>query len=243
MAPLAGFFIDLGIAAVTLVGLSMVTGLFWGFYRAIVVSRANAEANGGGLTPDAVGAAVGQPGALAQILMALIATGGAALLLYFWRRPANAGERMASRQALLRPSTWGWTLLVATLIVLGSNGIAFLSKQFGIEPVPTNVELMQSAIARFPLFLVLFAVVLAPAYEELLFRRVLFGRLWQAGRPGWASSSAAWRSPWSMKCPVSARTRCWAWRSCGWCTVAWAPPSAGCTAAPAPCGRRLPRMR
>ncbi|AYA92620.1 MULTISPECIES: CPBP family intramembrane glutamic endopeptidase [Stenotrophomonas] len=182
VAPLAGFFIDLGIAAVTLVGLSMVSGLFWGFYRAIVVSRANAEANGG-LTPDAVGAAVGQPGALAQILMALIATGGAALLLYFWRRPASAGERMASRQALLRPSTWGWTLLVATLIVLGSNGIAFLSKQFGIEPVPTNVELMQSAIARFPLFLVLFAVVLAPAYEELLFRRVLFGRLWQAGRP------------------------------------------------------------
>jgi hypothetical protein len=48
---LAGFFIDLGIAAVTLVGLSMVTGLFWGFYRAIVVSRANAEANGGALTP------------------------------------------------------------------------------------------------------------------------------------------------------------------------------------------------
>lgn len=183
VAPLAGFFIDLGIAAATLVGLSMVTGLFWGLYRAIVVSRANAAANGGALTPDAVGTAVGQPGALAQILMALIATGGAALLLYFWRRPANAGERLASRQALQRPSTWGWTLLVATLIVLGSNGIAFLSKQFGIEPVPTNVELMQSAIARFPLFLVLFAVVLAPAYEELLFRRVLFGRLWQAGRP------------------------------------------------------------
>ena len=183
VAPLAGFFIDLGIAAVTLVGLSMVTGLFWGFYRAIVVSRANAAANGGALTPDSAGAAVGQPGALAQILMALIATGGAALLLYFWRRPANAGERLASRQALQRPSTWGWTLLVATLIVVGSNGVAFLSKQFGIEPVPTNVELMQSAIARFPLFLVLFAVVLAPAYEELLFRRVLFGRLWQAGRP------------------------------------------------------------
>ena len=123
VAPLAGFFIDLGIAAVTLVGLSMVTGLFWGFYRAIVVSRANAAANGGALTPDSAGAAVGQPGALAQILMALIATGGAALLLYFWRRPANAGERLASRQALQRPSTWGWTLLVATLIVVGSNGV------------------------------------------------------------------------------------------------------------------------
>ncbi|MBM7093286.1 CPBP family intramembrane metalloprotease, partial [Streptomyces sp. S12] len=28
-----------------------------------------------------------------------------------------------------------------------------------------------------------FAVLIAPAYEELLFRRVLFGRLWAAGRP------------------------------------------------------------
>ncbi|MGF6418791.1 membrane protease YdiL (CAAX protease family) [Stenotrophomonas sp. AN71] len=183
VSPLASFFIDLGIAAVTLVGLSMVTGLFWGFYRAIMVGYANAEANAGAMTPAATSAAVGQPGALAQILMALISTGGAALLLYFWRRPANAAERQASRQAVRRPATWGWTLLVATLIVLGSNGIALLAKQFGIEPVPTNVELMQSAIARFPLFLVLFAVILAPAYEELLFRRVLFGRLWQAGYP------------------------------------------------------------
>lgn len=183
LSPLAGFFIDLGIGAVTLFGLSLVSGLLWGVYRGVVVSYANAEANGGAMGATPVAASLGQPGALAQILMALFATGGAALLLYFWRRPASAAERHASRQALRRPSTWGWTLLVATLIVLGSNGIALLSKQFGIEPVPTNLALMQSALARFPLFLVLFAVAMAPAYEELLFRRVLFGRLWQAGRP------------------------------------------------------------
>ncbi|KAG1391050.1 hypothetical protein G6F59_015012 [Rhizopus arrhizus] len=156
-SPLAGFFIDLGIAIVPLFSLSLITGLFWGFYRAIVVGRANAAAQGGGLSPDAISAAVGQPGALAQILMALIATGGAALVVYFWRRPATTDERSTSRQALRRPSTWGWTVLVAALIVIGSNGIAFLARQFGIEPVPTNVELMQNAIARFPLFLVLFA--------------------------------------------------------------------------------------
>ncbi|HEL7629114.1 TPA: CPBP family intramembrane metalloprotease [Stenotrophomonas maltophilia] len=182
-SPLAGFFIDLGIAAVTLFGLSLISGLFWGLYRGMMVGYANAKANGAAPDPGTLTEALGQPGALAQILMALFATGGAALLLYFWRRPANAAERQASRDALRRPSTWGWTLLVATLIVVGSNGIAFLSRQFGIEPVPTNVELMHNAVARFPLFLMLFAVVLAPAYEELLFRRVLFGRLWQAGRP------------------------------------------------------------
>jgi membrane protease YdiL (CAAX protease family) len=165
-SPLAGFFIDLGIATVALFGLSVICGAIWGLYRSLQISAANAQ---GAAT------SVGQPGALGQILMALIATGGAALLVYFWRRPANAAERQLSRQALRRPSTWGWTLLVAALIVL--------AKQMGIEPVPTNLELMQNAIARFPVFLALFAIVLAPAYEELLFRRVLFGRLWQAGRP------------------------------------------------------------
>ena len=182
-SPVAGFFIDLGIGAATLFILSLVSGLAWGLYRGIQVGYASAKNNGTGIDPASVTEALGTPGALAQVLMALVSTGGAALLLYFWRRPANAAERQASAQALRRPSTWGWTLLVATLIVIGSNGIAFLAKQLGVEPVPTNLALMQHAIERFPLFLVLFAVVLAPAYEELLFRRVLFGRLWQAGRP------------------------------------------------------------
>lgn len=182
-SPVAGFFIDLGIGAATLFILSLVAGLAWGLYRGIQVGYASAKNTGAGIDPSSVTEALGTPGALAQVLMALVSTGGAALLLYFLRRPANAAERQASTQALRRPSTCGWTLLVATLIVIGSNGIAFLAKQFGVEPVPTNLALMQHAIERFPLFLVLFAVVLAPAYEELLFRRVLFGRLWQAGRP------------------------------------------------------------
>ena len=67
--------------------------------------------------------------------------------------------------------------------VLSKQEGVSLAKQGGIEPVPTNLALMEQAITRFPWFLALFAVVLAPAYEELLFRRVLFGRLWQAGRP------------------------------------------------------------
>ncbi|MGE6331575.1 CPBP family intramembrane glutamic endopeptidase [Stenotrophomonas sp. NPDC077659] len=182
-SPVAGFFIDVGIGAGTLFILSLISGMAWGLYRGIQIGYASAKAGAG--APDAASLtdAFGTPGALAQVLMALVATGGAALLLYFWRRPASAAERQASAQALRRPSTWGWTLLVATLIVIGSNGIAFLAKQIGIEPVPTNLALMHQAVERFPLFLTLFAVVLAPAYEELLFRRVLFGRLWQAGRP------------------------------------------------------------
>lgn len=183
LRPIAGFFIDLGIAALVLFGLSLASGLLWGVYRGAVVG-AQAARDDGVVDPATLGQQLGQPGALAQILMALVATGGAALVLYFFRRRANAEERRASWQAARRPATWGWTLLVATGVVIGSNLIAFLAKQAGIEPVPTNLALMEQALSRFPWFLALFAVVLAPAYEELLFRRVLFGRLWKAGRVG-----------------------------------------------------------
>jgi membrane protease YdiL (CAAX protease family) len=182
-SPLAGFFIDLGIGIAVLLSLSLIGGLIWGLYRGAIIgyqaARDGADASAvAGLTQQ-----LGQPGALAQILMALSATGGAALVLYFFRRRATPAERALSFQAAGRPSTWGWTLLVATAVIIGSNLIAWLAKQAGIEPVPTNLALMEQAMTRFPWFLALFAVVLAPAYEELLFRRVLFGRLWQAGRP------------------------------------------------------------
>ncbi|NYF37167.1 CPBP family intramembrane glutamic endopeptidase [Stenotrophomonas sp. JAI102] len=182
-SPLAGFFIDLGIGAAVLLSLSLIGGLVWGLYRGAIVGYQAARDGADASAVADLAQQLGQPGALAQILMALGATGGAALVLYFFRRRATPAERALSLQAARRPSTWGWTLLVATAVIIGSNLIAWLAKQAGIEPVPTNLALMEQAITRFPWFLALFAVVLAPAYEELLFRRVLFGRLWQAGRP------------------------------------------------------------
>lgn len=182
-SPLAGFLIDIGLAAVILFGLSLVAGLVWGLYRGMIVGAQLAAKGASSPDPGTVASQLGQPGALAQILMALVATGGAALILYFWRRPATLAERETSRSALRTPSTWGWTLLVAALVIIGSNGLAYLARNMGVEPVPTNLELMSSAVNQFPVFLILFAVLLAPAYEELLFRRVLFGRLWKAGRP------------------------------------------------------------
>jgi len=146
-SPLAGFFIDLGIGIVVLLSLSLISGLIWGLYRGAIVgyqaARDGADASAvAGLTQQ-----LGQPGALAQILMALVATGGAALVLYFFRRRATPAERALSFQAARRPSTWGWTLLVATAVIIGSNLIAWLAKQAGIEPVPTNLALMEQAVA------------------------------------------------------------------------------------------------
>lgn len=49
--------------------------------------------------------------------------------------------------------------------------------------MPSNQALIEAVGVEFPVALLVFVVLLAPAYEELLFRRVLFGRLWAAGRP------------------------------------------------------------
>ena len=62
----------------------------------------------------------------------------------------------------------------------------------GLVPEPP-ISRSSRAFLSNPIFLALFGVLIAPAYEELLFRRVLFGRLWAAGRPwlGVALSSVA----------------------------------------------------
>lgn len=182
--PILGFFLDVLLAAVVLLAVSVLSGLVWGVIRGFQLAM---ELKAQGVPADRLAALVaqqvGQPGALAQLLIALVSTLSAALLLYFLRRPASAAERRVSWLAARAPATWGWVLLVAVGVFVGSATISALAAQIGIKPVPTNLPLMQDAMAQMPLFLCVFAIVIAPAYEELLFRRVLFGRLWDAGRP------------------------------------------------------------
>ena len=68
-----------------------------------------------------------------------------------------------------------------------------LGQALDISPEPTNLAVIEAAFTASPIFMWLFGTLIAPAYEELLFRRVLFGRLWAAGRPwlGVVLSSAA----------------------------------------------------
>ncbi|HBK45489.1 MAG TPA: CPBP family intramembrane metalloprotease [Xanthomonadaceae bacterium] len=190
--PLLGFFIDLLIGVGVLLLVSTGAMLVWGMARGVALAM-QARRAGSELSADQVAALMGQPGALAQMVVALVSTGSAALLLYFWRRRAGAEERRRSHAAALRPSTWGRVLLVACAVFAFSSAVSFLAEQAGIKPVPSNLALMEEAVSRWPWFLIAFAVVIAPAYEELLFRRVLFGRLLAAGRPwlGMALSSLA----------------------------------------------------
>ena len=80
--PTAGFFLDLLIAIVTLVLLSMVCGVAWG----AVVGVQVALEKGAPFSPDDLMQALSDPAPILLILMTLVSTGGAALLLYFWRQ-------------------------------------------------------------------------------------------------------------------------------------------------------------
>ncbi|WP_045769420.1 CPBP family intramembrane glutamic endopeptidase [Xanthomonas albilineans] len=182
--PVLGFFLDVMLGAVVLVTVSVLSGLVWGVWRGFQLAM---DLRAQGVASDRLGALVthriGQPGALAQMLIALVSTLSAALLLYFLRRPASVAERRASWEAARTSSTWGWVVLVVVGVFLGTSAISALATQTAIKAVPSNLSLMQGAMAHAPVFLCVFAVLIAPAYEELLFRRVLFGRLWDAGKP------------------------------------------------------------
>jgi len=179
-SALAGFFIDLAIAIAVMVVMSLLASAAWGVLRVVQVVAQE------GIDPSDAAAltrAIGQPGGLAMIWITLIGTGSAALVPYLFRRRASVAERAASRAALRRGSTWGWVALTALAVFALSALVTTLGKQVGIEPEPTNQEPIKQAFAASPWFVGLFVVLIAPMYEELLFRRVLFGRLWAAGRP------------------------------------------------------------
>ena len=174
---LRAFAFDALIAVVLVLGGTIAAAAIWTAWRAMAV------AGEVGRDAAAIQAGIGHPGALAQMLFALGATSFAALVLYFWRRRADAAERALAHAALRQRATWGWTVLVGVAVFLGSSLLGWLGEQAGSAPVPTNLALVEEASRQWPVFLFLFAVLLAPAYEELLFRRVFFGRFLAAGRP------------------------------------------------------------
>ena len=183
--PLPAFAFDAAMAIVLMLAISILAGVAWGIGQGVSAATS-------GVDPAEAVAAIGTPGTMALLWMTALGTGGAALIVYFWRRRATPAERAASAAAARQPATWGWTVLVAGLVFIGTSLLHWLMGQGGIEVEPTNQQIIQDGLMAHPAQVLVFAVLLAPAYEELLFRRVLFGRLWAAGRPwlGMALSSA-----------------------------------------------------
>ncbi|MBN7136947.1 hypothetical protein A7A76_19590 [Lysobacter enzymogenes] len=166
LPTLAGFFLDLSLWLCLMAGGSVLGTVAWGFLQGL---RGAPPAQAG--PPLPVSLAIG-----------LAATAFAALIVYYFRRNANSVERNASWRALLQPSTWIW-MATAIIALLTFSALADkLSLSLGIDATPTN-QVLGDPLRAQPWLWMGFAVLIAPAYEELLFRRVLFGRLWAAGRP------------------------------------------------------------
>ncbi|HVK50831.1 MAG TPA: CPBP family intramembrane glutamic endopeptidase [Pseudoxanthomonas sp.] len=173
---LLGFSIDVAMAVVIGFALTMFASLIWSVLD-------GARAAMGGADADAVGSVIAAPGAMAQICIVLLAFASTALLLYAWRRPATATERSHSHAQIRKPRIWGLAVAIAVMVFVGTSLASWALQQVGLAPNPANLAIIREAFAQSPAFVVFFTVLAAPLYEELLFRRVLFGRFWQAGRP------------------------------------------------------------
>jgi len=175
---LSAFALDV-VLAIALSFTTMMLGVFaWSAWRGVQLAR-----QGGDLDPAQFQAAVGTPPVLFLIILTLVSTGGTALVLYAWRRRATALEQATSWASARRPRTWLLILLAGITTFFLSSLMTWAGRALGLDLTPSNLEMIEAGFARYPVFLALFAVLLAPLYEELLFRRVLFGRLWQAGWP------------------------------------------------------------
>ncbi|WP_436045419.1 CPBP family intramembrane glutamic endopeptidase [Pseudoxanthomonas sp. LjRoot143] len=176
---LSAFTVDVALA-ITLSFSTLMLGLVgWAAWQGIRI----AQQQGGAPDAQALQAQLGTPPVLFLIVTTLVSTGGTALVLYFWRRRATAAERSDSLDRLRLPATWSWALVAGLATFFFSTVMSAGGRALGLDLEPSNLDLIREGFTRFPVFLALFAVMLAPLYEELLFRRVLFGRLWQGGWP------------------------------------------------------------
>lgn len=128
---------------------------------------------------------------LMQLTIAILSISIPALLLYWYRRRATLAEKQEAYRALGGRRAWLSIVITVCGIVIGNQSAIFFAGLLGIRVSPNNAQLINQGLAYWPWVTVAFVAVLAPAYEELFFRRVLFGRLWTAGWPKlglWLSS-------------------------------------------------------
>lgn len=184
-APLSGVAIDAAIAIAVMLVVTVLAGMVWGLARGLALV-------GEGVDSTDMLKQLGEPGVLFQVITTIVAMSAATALLILYRRRPTPQEWTQSLSAVRKKSTWGWALTTGILMTVITTGITMLAGAFGIKPDPSNEALIRSLFAQYPWLLFPFAVGLAPLYEELLFRRVFYGRFLAAGRPisGLAISAA-----------------------------------------------------
>ena len=161
--------------------MALFAGIFWGMARCFEL--ATAGPGRAKLDPATIATSLGQPGILFQIGATALSFGTAALILLLWRRRPTAEERAQSRMASGRIDTWALAIGTGLLTTLLTTGLSYLADVASIDITPANEAMIRGLTAQSPWLLIPFAAMLAPVYEEVLFRRVFYGRLLAAGRP------------------------------------------------------------
>ncbi len=138
------------------------------------------------LNPAHVASAT-EPATTAQLLIALLAMYFAIFFLYLSR-----GRRLqlTTNQTPIRKSAL-LAVLTGTLLFLFTMVSTNLFEATGLLSKPSNQQILEDLSKQWPILIALFAVVIAPIFEELFFRKQLFGRLVQANHVviGYAISS------------------------------------------------------
>jgi membrane protease YdiL (CAAX protease family) len=126
--------------------------------------------NAGYISPKA------EPGTTAQLLISLLGLYFAITVLSLWRTSSLhfPPARMTTKKMALLGISTGAFLFLLTLAITNALEYAELGSK------PSNQALLQDFSKQWPIIVVLFTVVLAPVFEELLYRKLLFARLAQA---------------------------------------------------------------
>ncbi|RMH93855.1 CPBP family intramembrane metalloprotease [Lysobacter pythonis] len=172
--PLMAMLLDFALAALILFAVVFLASFGWGLWQTVQAMR-----HSGGMA-----AGIAQPGLAFLLLASSLATLMAALALYFLRRRASVAERIHSRAAIRQPRTWLEAIAFGVVLFIAGSVLMYGLEVTNQAPEPSNLPMVQALFAYDPVLLWLLVVVVAPFAEELLFRRVLFGRLWAAGKPG-----------------------------------------------------------
>lgn len=205
--PWLGFVVDFIIAMAILFGVVMAGVVGWGVVQGI---RVGAQNPGAAANPDALARSIGEPGVALMMGISSLGMLLAGVLTYYWRRRATSAERQQSRAAAAQVRTWVEAIGLGVALFVAGTALMWMLERAGHAPNPSNMKMLEALLAYSPALLLLVGVVIAPLSEELLFRRVLFGRLWAAGKPaaGMLASSVLFAfahelpgttaSPWAM---------------------------------------------
>lgn len=180
--PVRGFVLDLLIALVVLLVASIMIGVGWSVVRGAQIA-AQRGAGAPPLDQAQLAQLIGTPGPLVLLAIAAFGTGTAAVVAFVWRRRADRPDPLPLARAWRHAPTWGWAVATAAATLLLAQAVSWISAALAVDLTPSNLAVLEPGAAQWPWLMFGFAVLVAPLYEELLFRRVLFGRMWRAGRP------------------------------------------------------------